>query len=81
MSQRAHWLGLMKTIKFLVAMGLSAGTCSAEVQSFRIGDSIVWFQDVLGFNILDLTSAIYDLITLLLLVGVAYIVWYRWIKK
>lgn len=56
----------------LVAMACLIGEVSAEVTSFRFGDSIQWLQSNLGFGVLDITLAIFDLAKILLLIIIVY---------
>lgn len=71
----------MKTKTGVLAAMALAGSASAEVNSFRIGEALNTATDVVGFSILDSTNAIYDYVGLLLLLGLGAIVWYKWIKK
>jgi hypothetical protein len=59
---------------------LMGSPVNAEVTQFRPGGLVVWLFNVLGFNVIDLTSAIPDMVYLFLLLGLGYIVYRMWFK-
>jgi hypothetical protein len=63
-----------------LALLLLLTTASAETRQYRIGDLAIGLLNVFGLNFLDFTSAIPEIITLFIVVGL--VVWaYRVVLK
>ena len=65
--------------KHILTMYGIISTVSAEVNQFRFGDAAAWLQDVVGFQTVDTIAAIYDIVYILISLGLVY-VGYRWLK-
>jgi hypothetical protein len=65
----------MKTINIMALTGLMAGSVSAEVTRFTIGDFVEWISNVVGLNLVNLATAIQPIIFLLFTLAIAYYVW------
>lgn len=55
-------------------LSLLMGSVSAEVSEFRVGDLLVSIIDIIGFNLVDISSALPELIGLILLLTVVFLV-------
>lgn len=59
---------------------LAATYAAGEVDQFTPGNLIVWLLNVFGFNLIDSSSALPDLIILFFVLGVTYLVYKRVFK-
>lgn len=55
-------------------LSLLSGSASAEVSEFRVGDLLVSIIDIIGFNLVDISGALPELIGLILLLAVVFLV-------
>jgi len=69
--------------KALTLTYLLGGLASAETTQFRIGTLLDMLFNVLGFNVLDFTTAIPDYLVLLFIIGlfVAVVYLLKWKKR
>ena len=64
----------MKIKTIITAIIVGACFVSAETESFRPGNLLQWLISILGFNLIDSSTALPEFLTLIFLIGVIYII-------
>jgi hypothetical protein len=69
----------MKVKATITAIILLAGYSVGEVDRFTPGNLIAWLLNIVGFNLIDSSTALPDFIDLIFILGIGYLI-YRRIK-
>jgi hypothetical protein len=70
----------LKRLEKIAGVNLLIGMAAAETTTYTLGDALNSIFNYFGFQILDLTNAIYTLFYVIIIVGVLYI-FLKWTKR